>query len=158
MSLTFCFSGVADAQLRPDVLVVRGCCGCVRALVVAVVAVTVAVRDDRRPSASEAASRCSAKSTLLTLLPVETRTAVAELVLRVSARREAMARQCGILKPVAGLRFPPAAGSRAVPGLGAAPDHVDGDHVGAQLVLSNPYVGRAACGTKNCSCGVKVFG
>lgn len=52
---TFCFSGVADTQLRPNVREYVAVHGCVRALttaVVAVVAVMVAVTDTSGPSAS----------------------------------------------------------------------------------------------------------
>ena len=48
------FSGVADAQLRPDLREYVAVHGCVRALMTAVVAVMVAVRHTSGPSASEA--------------------------------------------------------------------------------------------------------
>ena len=53
---TFRFSGVADAQLRPDVREYLTVHGCVRVLRSAVVAVMVAVRDTSGPSASQAGS------------------------------------------------------------------------------------------------------
>jgi hypothetical protein len=54
------FSGVADAQLRLDVREYAAVHGCLRALTAAVVAVTVAVGDTNRPSASKAGSQARA--------------------------------------------------------------------------------------------------
>ena len=61
MPSTFHFSGVADVQLRPGVREYLTVYGCVRALTVAV----VAVRDNGRPSASEAAWRSRRVPSLL---------------------------------------------------------------------------------------------
>ena len=52
---TFRFSGVADAQLKRDVREYTAGYGCARALMTAVVAVTVAVGDTSRPPASQKA-------------------------------------------------------------------------------------------------------
>src|SRR5215470_2980446 len=54
------FSGVAGAQLRPDVREYVAVHGCVRALTAAVVAVMVAVRGTSGPPASAAGSRTRA--------------------------------------------------------------------------------------------------
>ena len=60
--MTFRFSGVADAQFRPDAREYVAGHGCVRALTIAVVAATVAVGDSSGPSASQAASLAEASS------------------------------------------------------------------------------------------------